>query len=388
MINRRIFIFVILMIVLSGCIPSFESEEEKIEEIKEEEDQLIILPNIKTAEEYYQTVLPYEHSEARGLILYGLNSRLDIDELEIGLMRLAQDTFSPEKYFFQEGQLLSGNVVNNWLKRKDAHELGLNPAVNILPEDTWQEKINKNKEKPSYLSYILEHNYLVKKEEGVVELGGVVLGVSLNSIFYIDVYDDARLKHFDHVVLNDEEIEKQGKIIAGKIAQRVRSMPNMVDVPIIIGLFKEAPKSSVIPGSFIAMTVVEPGKSSIASWKAINEKYVLFPSSDAAKTDTTMSNQFEQFKEKIDEFFPNYVGIIGKGFYKDDNLQRLVIDIPIQFYGKTEIISFTQFVTALMMNGTFPNDILIEVNISSLQGAESLIVVKPGEKDPLVHIYR
>ncbi|OZM56828.1 hypothetical protein CIB95_08630 [Lottiidibacillus patelloidae] len=376
------------MIVLSGCIPSFESEEEKIEEIKEEEDQLIILPNIKTAEEYYQTVLPYEHSEARGLILYGLNSRLDIDELEIGLMRLAQDTFSPEKYFFQEGQLLSGNVVNNWLKRKDAHELGLNPAVNILPEDTWQEKINKNKEKPSYLSYILEHNYLVKKEEGVVELGGVVLGVSLNSIFYIDVYDDARLKHFDHVVLNDEEIEKQGKIIAGKIAQRVRSMPNMVDVPIIIGLFKEAPKSSVIPGSFIAMTVVEPGKSSIASWKAINEKYVLFPSSDAAKTDTTMSNQFEQFKEKIDEFFPNYVGIIGKGFYKDDNLQRLVIDIPIQFYGKTEIISFTQFVTALMMNGTFPNDILIEVNISSLQGAESLIVVKPGEKDPLVHIYR
>jgi protein involved in sex pheromone biosynthesis len=378
----------ILTLLMSGCMPSFQSEEEKQEEEKTDENQLIVLPNIKTAEDYYQTVLPYEHSEARGLILYGLNSRLDIDELEIGLMRLAQDTFSPDKYFFQEGQQLSGEVVNNWLKRKSEHEQGLNPAVNILSEDTWQEKIKKNKENPSYLSYILEHNYLVKREEGVVELGGVVLGISLNAIFYIDVFDNAKLKHFDKVILKDEDIQKQGKIIAESIARRVRSMPNMVDVPIIIALFKEAPKSSVTPGSFIAKTVVEPGKSSIDNWEEINEEYVLFPSSEARDYDSTMSNQFQQFKERIDEFFPNYVGIIGKGFYKDDNLQRLVIDIPIQFYGKTEIISFTQYVTALVMNETFPPGILIEVNISSIQGPESLIVVKPGEEDPMVHIYR
>ena len=37
----------------------------------------------------------------------------------------------------------------------------------------------------------------------------------------------------------------------------------------------------------------------------------------------------------------------------DDQLQRLNIDIPIQFYGNSEAIGFTQYVAGLN-NGTFP----------------------------------
>ena len=56
-----------------------------------------------------------------------------------------------------------------------------------------------------------------------------------------------------------------------------------------------------------------------------------------------------------------------------DQLQDLNIDIPIQFYGKTEAIGFTQYVTGLVMEH-FPDYISVEVNISSVNGPEALIV--------------
>ena len=65
--------------------------------------------------------------------------------------------------------------------------------------------------------------------------------------------------------------------------------------------------------------------------------------------------------------------MIGRAFYAGDHLQKLSIDIPIQFYGKTEGIGFTQFVTGKVMEH-FPDYISVEVNISSVSGTEALIV--------------
>jgi protein involved in sex pheromone biosynthesis len=386
--NRRILVFIALLLLLSGCLPSFESEPEVELEGVGDGEQLIVSPNIKTAEDYYRTVLPFKPSEARGLVSYGLNTRLDIDELEVGMMRLAQETFNPKEYFFQEGQFFSGNTINNWLKRESSHYQGLNPPVQISNDDTWQEVMEKQIENPSYLSYILEHNYLFKKNEEEVEMGGIVLGVSLNSVFYADIFDKEGKKRFDQVTLKDDEIEKQGKIIADKVLKRVRKVTELMDVPVIIALFKEETKGSIVPGTFFAKATIDAGESSISKWEPINEKYVFLPSKAATTYDQELAEQFNQFKINVDEFFPNYVGIVGRGFYQEDILSRLIIDIPLQFFGKAEVIAFTQYVTGLVMNGIFTEGILIEINISSLHGPESLIVVKPGEKHPLVHIYR
>ena len=66
--------------------------------------------------------------------------------------------------------------------------------------------------------------------------------------------------------------------------------------------------------------------------------------------------------------------------------KALSIDIPIQFYGKTEAIGFTQFVTGKVMEH-FPDYIAVEVNVSSVNGPEALIVKKAEQKEPFVHIY-
>jgi protein involved in sex pheromone biosynthesis len=80
-------------------------------------------------------------SGARGQVVGDLNTRLDVDEFETGLMRLASEQFPTDDYLFQEGQYLDGKTVNKWLERKRTSNqlkeekmkpednIGLNPPI-------------------------------------------------------------------------------------------------------------------------------------------------------------------------------------------------------------------------------------------------------------------
>lgn len=44
----------------------------------------------------------------------------------------------------------------------------------------------------------------------------------------------------------------------------------------MIALYKQAPKSSIVPGNFIAKTDVKAGSADIGSWDTIKEENVFF----------------------------------------------------------------------------------------------------------------
>lgn len=73
--------------------------------------------------------------------------------------------------------------------------------------------------------------------------------------------------------------------------------------------------------------------------------------------------------------------------YKDDQMQEMKINIPMQFYGKSEVIAFTQFLTGEVMDYYGKSELNVEINITSSDGQEALILKKPGAKEPTVHIY-
>jgi protein involved in sex pheromone biosynthesis len=64
----------------------------------------------------------------------------------------------------------------------------------------------------------------------------------------------------------------------------------------------------------------------------------------------------------------------------------MTIDIPVQFYGKGEIVGFTQYVAGLMLDH-FPSYMETSISINSVSGPEALIVRKADEDKPFVHIY-
>lgn len=94
-----------------------EEEQEMVQKTDKSKEKAII-PKYNISDSYYKMVLPFKAGKARGLTTERLNTRLDIDEFETGMMRLAQDSFSTDDYLFQEGQYLDEDTVTSWLARK------------------------------------------------------------------------------------------------------------------------------------------------------------------------------------------------------------------------------------------------------------------------------
>lgn len=381
-------------------MPSVERSEEDvivIEETEEEEEQeYIITPTIDTAENYYRNVLKdgvYHRSEARGIVNDAMNNRLDINQFELGLIEIATGIFDQETYYFQEGQFLDGELINSWLSRyKEPEENedgdmvggnleGLNPA--LAEVDNKEEQMREN---PLVLSHVMEHNYYSGNEEDGVNLGGVVIGLSLRDVYYFRTEDEDGGLYFHEEDLDAEETVQAGKEIAQEILVRLREMEGLEEVPITFALYQEEKRGSVEPGTFVTMTEVGEGEADIQDWNAVSEDFIVFPSSEASETQPELSSAFSQFREDVEEFFDRSVGVVGRGRYKDERLEELTIELNLQSHGKAEIVALTQFISG-RLESTFATQSPIYVYLKSVNGTESIIILYP-DQEPYVHIYK
>ncbi|GAA0497458.1 CamS family sex pheromone protein [Salinibacillus aidingensis] len=382
MMKKYFVIPVLFVLLIAGCTPNYDQEEEIVQDTKEEESETAIVPSYNISDEEYKMPVEYKPAAARGVIVNQVFNRFDITELEEGLRRHSKDVFNPDDYLFQEGQYLTEDTVYSWLERNsEEHEKGLNPSINIKDEDNPDPQAFRNA--PRYLSHILEQNYLQKTKGNQVGVKGVSIGLALKSVYQFET-EPGRTYYED--IPKDEMLSK-GKDYAQTILQRVRKIEELKDVPIMIALFREEEQSSLVPGNFVAKTFVEEGSSSIGEWESVNEDYILFPSDEADSDYQAEATVMKDFTNEVREFFPNFVGVIGKGFYVNDELQELKINIPIEFHGKSEVTAFSQFAYGLVMEN-FRNNYDIEINVKSPDKQEALIWREAGEEKPEVYIYQ
>ncbi|HDX9612892.1 CamS family sex pheromone protein [Bacillus toyonensis] len=386
-----------LGLLVSGCSVGADKDEKVAEKSGKAKEQAVV-PKYAISDEYYKTTVPFDAGSARGLVVQGLNNRLDIDEFETGLMRIAKESFNTKDYFFKGGSTLDDQTVKMLVKRKrtDAEQkelesklkkdavkfpnIGLNPA---LSEGSESLEV-KNKKNPIYISNILEHNYYVKKGDKDVELGGIVVGLAMNSVQYFNE---------EHGYPREAKIEEEKMLAEGKkMAQEIlkvmhQKKPDIKNVPITFAIYRQSPKSALVPGNFVSYANVEKGSETVEDWKQINEKYYLFPS-EQAKTDNKREDlaRVSNFKAKLSDYFQgDYSAVIGTGMYRDEELKEMKLDIPVQFNGKAEIIGFTQYVAGLVME-YFPNYMRVQVTIKSVERPEAIIIREAKQDEPLVKI--
>ncbi|RSL33887.1 CamS family sex pheromone protein [Salibacterium salarium] len=379
-------------IVLAGCIPGVAPEEDGVDIEQEEEtteDSTVeVSPEIPSLNNYYRSVLQdgrYISGAAREFHRDVVYNRMDLERIEVGMQELASEQFNQEDYFFREGQFIGGTELNNWVMRRDEDDnpLGLNPP--LAEGETFEERESSQ---PRVLSNIIEHNYVVENNEGNLQVGGIVIGLSMNSLYYFrEENDDGTYEAW-----LDEEIDKETSLeeatdIASQIVDRLRSEDRdngaLENVPIMFAVYREAPRDSSLPGNFIATGTAAPGED-VSNWDNLNETHYLFPSSTANEEQREDSEAFNQFRDEVNQFFENFIGVVGEGYYQNGEMRELSIEIPITFYSETEVIAFTQHVTDKVEQRF--QDISVEVEITSSNGAEALIVKEPGE-DPFVHVY-
>lgn len=355
-------------LLLSGCLPAKE-EPEVVNDEQQETEQRVIIPNMQLSDEYYRTLLPYKKSAARGLVVNKLNSKYNVVEAEGGLMRLSHRKFPTDDHFFQEGQYLDEKMVRAWLGHKsEDNPDGLNPPAAGTPEET-------RRDVPVYVAHVIEQNYLKRSSEDKIRLEGVSIGIALNSVNTTEGGGE----------IPQQKIEEEGKKAAAEIVKRMRKIEGLSQVPILVGLYKQSPKNSISPGSYFAVSTAEKGRDVLSGWDAVDEEYVIFPTSSNADKYRDVDTNFRNFKQDVDKYFTNFVNVIGTGFYQNGTIASMKIDVPIEFYGEAEVIGFTQYLAGLIKDH-FPA-MRVEVSVTSVNGPVSLIVKEPGKDEPYTHIY-
>src|SRR5699024_7191802 len=367
---KKIIVYLMCILLLfSGCAPNEKEDEVVKKDEKSSKKTSTIVPSYQLSKDDYKMVLPFRPSKARGVIVNQVANRLDIDEVENGLRRHSKEVFDPDKYYYEEGQYLTEEMVYNWLGRtltkdqlkkevkeqkENLEEAGkegdeekikkdLQQALNPSMDDDSDK--NAHQDNPKYLSHIVEQNYLKKKEDNSVKLAGISIGLSMKSVYRYQTETGGPYYYED---ISKEEMEKQGNKIAERVLKRLRKIDGLENVPIMISLYREAKQGSPVPGNFVAKTTVPEGENSIGEWKSIKEEYVLFPSDRAKEAYYDDAEIVSSFGKNIAEYFPNYVGVIGEGLYVDKELRKLSIEIPIEFNGESEIVGFTQYTFGLI----------------------------------------
>ncbi|WP_242435425.1 CamS family sex pheromone protein, partial [Staphylococcus aureus] len=106
----------------------------------------------------------------------------------------------------------------------------------------------------------------------------------------------------------------------------------------------------------------------------------------AADYDENLNNNFKQFNDNLQSYFSNFTQAVGKVKFVDKKPQRLVVDLPIDYYGQAETIGITQYVTE-QANKYFDKIDNYEIRIKDGNQPRALISKTKDDKEPQVHIY-
>lgn len=405
--KKSLILVLCALLFLASCAPNTGREE--VVQDEESEEETAIIPTYQLSETKYRTLLPYKPSQARGIIVDQIANRLDISEMEEGLMRHSMEYYDPDEYFFQEGQYLDSDTVYRWLERKlpeDEIERQVEERLKRLEEEGYtineeveqrereeigsglnpvlenEESEEGHRNNPRYLSHILEQNYLVQNDEDSIQLAGISIALALKSVYRFQTEVGGPYYYED---ISYNEMLEQGQQIAQIVVERMRSMEGLADIPIMVALYQEEEESSPIPGNYVAKTYVEGGETEIDSWESIDEEYILFPSEEGEEKYVDDHETVMSFGNEVAKYFPNYVGIVGRGFYVGDQMRQLSIEIPIEFFGEGEIIGFSQYIYGLVQE-IFPNYYDLEIQVTTNNELQSLIYREAGEDEPTVRI--
>ncbi|UQS81827.1 CamS family sex pheromone protein [Bombilactobacillus folatiphilus] len=327
----------------------------------------------------YSTLL--ENGKYHTSAISGLSADSDSDNnsnaaaFEHGLMDISKKEFSTDRYYLQEGKFISASTAQKWLDRKsDKNPAGLNPEDNGSTDP--------DKRKPIYLQQLLEQDFYTQNGKNYT-LSGMTIGLAMNDV---DYYTKEKYGAQFETKISPEQRLSIGKQMADKIVARLRKQPNLKKIPITVGLYRQNVNDSLIGGSFFQYGVSQAKQKQVSDWKAINQENQVWPVINNEKpVNESDSDSFANFKNHVQNYFPDLSGVTAQAHYQDKKLQGLVITINTQFYGVAQINSFTQFVQDAA-NRYLPQQPMIEVHIQTVQDLQALITKDYNSKQFSSHV--
>ena len=289
--------------------------------------------------------------------------------------------------------------MTNWLARESSdNPEGLNPALAANEEETAldtettmadgeettmageeNQVIVDSTSTPIYLTQVMEKNIMVETDEGY-QLAGVVIGLAMNSVYQYT--DDEGVSYEQEISLG--EMRERGRQYANIIVGRLRNTEALRNVPIVVGLFRQAANNEIAGGTYVMNGISREGNY-ISDWTEQNEYRVFLPIVSSGDYSEQYAF-FDNFSDEVRNFFPHLNGVTGEALYIDNGLASLTIEIVSQFYQQSEITALTQHVTDVATKN-LPENIPVEISIVSAHGPEAIITRTGGNSQFTAHVY-
>ena len=351
----------------------------------EDEEKLVALDSINEGD--YRVAIPFATSDTRQTHIQFNRSSYDVDAIGEGVLRYCKEYFDPEKYYLQEGQILNRNTLQAGLiygdkegilgSKSTSNPYGLNPENGFkLPTQngiTITCKAGSGGTIP--VIDVFEVNFITELKVDA-EIKGIALAIVLNP----NVLDADGKTH----VISDENLKAYGEEAGRNLVAFLKQQPQInAKTPIMVALFKAESTDTTLPGTFIS---VGYGNGNVDRFKDVSESWMIIPSSNAQKADSTLVSQFNAIKEELHDFLPNNTEIIGKGFFVENRISKLQLTITMQAKTYTEKIGVSQYVNELLSQ--FNNNDM-EITVRIISGSETFAMIKrfKGSKDSIVITY-
>ncbi|SUP58955.1 Protein involved in sex pheromone biosynthesis [Weissella viridescens] len=227
---------------------------------------------------------------------------------------------------------------------------------------------------------IEEQDYM-KQKDGKLELGGIVLGLGMNTE---DTYQKEQYGANFVQKISAEDRVAQGKEMAQEVVQRYRKMNGISnDVPIVVAMYAQAPDDSLAGGNFYSWNKSASGDK-LGNWNKLNYKTVTLPiqgSQDDPNQKSPaadLNKSFTNFTNNVQNFFPNLSSVTGQATYKDSQVKELNVTISTQFYSATEITNFANYVAQVAPN-YLPKGVPVKISISSSSNMQAYVTKQAND---------
>lgn len=344
MLNKKniVWLCALSLVLLSAC------QQNTTQNVNESSINQTTSASEVLTDEYRQVFVnnAYPISKSRG-ISANVGSATNVATFERGLLEISKGHFSPNQYYFLEGQFLEAKTVSGWLSvQSDDKPNGLNTTI------PGQRDI---------IISILEQDFMLLVD-GNYELNGMSIGIALNPNVNVTT------------TLTDADLITIGKNASVKILETLRQTNGLSQIPIVFGLYKQMDDKGVSRGAYIQSGVSTSG-TTISNWASTNIVKRIYPL-DA--DNSTESAKFIELKRNVEGFFPNLNGVVGHATFADNVLTELQINITTQFYGQSEMAGLAQFLVeqAAIYNRT---GLKVTIIVESVRGTEAVIFKDTNE---------
>lgn len=364
---KRISIILVVLVALMGCT----ARDPEVDDETPPDQQIVQT----TREGDYEMVYPFTPSPLRQIRSIG--SR-EVESHEIGrrLLDKSKEHFSVNSYYVSEGQMLDEDrYLNLLIFQSEDNPDGL---MTRYPEGLDIDGVTLIN--PVFVSDIFEYNFHRKNDENTMD--GISLAIVLKRYQVLD--QNTGIMH----ALSDDALYNIGQTIGLQLGAYMRSLEGVSNVPIYIGLYVQSSDIDQLPGNYLPGYFIGEAYSSDSSMSFSRnyEQWMLLSEARAQSLLPEIVSQFNQLKQKVIHFTGDEsVGLIGKVFIADNNLEmiRLEVNVPsktfLETYGLGQYLSHE-------IEGLASFDVSVKVNINVYDKTRGIIVKNPGSS-PIFEIF-